>query len=238
MIPRSVAPKTRANQPSNKNMKLPKFLEIFFIFYQVLFSFDLGFLRCKRRYINYCIKFAAILKSFIFCFYFGYLFFNVFKIKQALYYTVYNAQYFLDICFITLPNDDTSLYTFFNTLLAVDKEMRIVIFNTTGYKIIFSILISVFARCVLIIIFCFTRSANCMSLFNQVLYTVLPITYDSILVIYTLIFYCSYCRLTKLTAALKIHDTDITSSQYLYITIIDITEKVKSRFDNVVSVKF
>lgn len=234
MLSISVVPNTAAIPP-NTNGKLSKTVVNFFKFCQIVLSFDLGFFDYTSFRMKFFWRFIAMLQSIILCSYFEYYFLYNLDFANAFIQSVAVIQYFMIICFVTLPSGNANLYNFCNTIFAIDAELKFYDSNVLTVKLLFSVLISALLRIILIFIYCYGYSQYCFNFVRIFFLLISFLSCDTILIIYFFIFYCCFQRLTKLSAVLNERGTNITYSQYVYITLVNITEKVKSRFDNAVS---
>lgn len=216
--------------PANKMSKL---MLIFFRFLHIVFSYDMGFIRFKSSIVKIIYRLISILQSIIISstvIYFLFLNLNTFN---AVWYSVFIVQFVINVIILNSSTNEMTFFRFQRALLLLDTELKV---DSSSYnceiKIILCIFVSISFRCLLTYSYCSDYIENCIKpLLAEILYCIPWFSLDIILIIYSSIFYSVYCRLVKLTSNLKNTYVDICGCQYLYVSMVDITEQVKATFD-------
>lgn len=217
---------------------LSKTLKHVFVMFHIVFALDFGFIKFKSRKINALIKLVSFAQSTALFLLITTSFFHP-NHRGIHTYTAFFLDVLVYYVFtFTLMVAKNKFRDYQMELNSFDAEIKIV---STTYrienKIIISFIILVLYRIVMLLLYVnFSHAYTKLPMYIQSIYYYFTLVgFDSVLIVYTFVFYSGYQRLKNFTCFVKNDGADVTSCQYLYKSLTDMIERVKKSFDVVVS---
>lgn len=215
-------------------------LKIFFWCLQTFFSLDFGFLAYKSIGHKICMKLStASVAVFISVLCFKTLSIAVVDERFLPWIIKDTIQYFIHVFVLLFTPKSTSFYVYLKRLFYIDSKLGI---DSNSYRLDIKI-ISIFIASSLIKIlvsslYCLFFD-NCDDAFSTNLPFFAPyISVDFPLIVFSFVFYASCSRLNTLRNLIKNKRFEPKYFQYLYMLLLDSTERVKNTFDLIVSFWF
>lgn len=201
----------------------------------VVFALDFGFIKFKSPGTRVLMKLITLAQSSAV---FVYISFVIF---EADYLGRYPVWYFMDILLfyifsLTLIVSKTTYYDFQIDLNSFDSEIE-ADSSSYGveYKLVIWFLLTLAYRIAMLFVYCVVYLEYYeFPSESLVLYNMSGFGLDTVLMIYTCVYYAAYLRLKRFTSFVKNSGKDVTSCHYLYKSLVEIIERIKM-FDHVVS---
>lgn len=213
-------------------------MTVVFQIINVLFSLNFGFLKPKAS-----IKLALNLFSFIKCVVLSVLCIHQIYLHEGstvtFWFSLHLILYLFSVSYLTFFQTDATICNLLAELRNVDLKLSVddALYNLE-LKIVISILTCFLHRLIFTLCFCFFSNHCIKPFWATIVFLFIYICLEICHVCYTFIFISVNCRLKKLYLALETAESNFTSFQCIYKSLIDITEKYKTAFDPVVSINY
>lgn len=226
---------------SKSNIKpLSKTMVYFFKMLHTIFALDFGFIKSKSPRTSVLLKLITVAHSSTV---FTYLAFIMLDPKHGYELSDYSISYFIFLLVyyiftITLLVSRNTYCDYQSDLHSFDAEIEA---DSSTYKteyiIIVWFLVLIIYRTVMSLGYCEIWADECaFSIGILILYNMAMVGLDTVLVVYTCIFYDAYLRLKRFMLFVENDGKDATSCQYLYKNFVEIIERVKKPFDIMVCI--
>jgi hypothetical protein len=229
-----VSPNIKFLEPQSENRSISKTLRYIFIVAQILFGLDYGFLQVKSRKFRMFLKLIPIPKALVL---FAYIVYGLIDVENS-FLSWYVFEIIICIVFIIITL--SCRYTYFDfqaDLHSFDREIKA---DSASYRFDLKIVTFITAVWLYIvsqtILYRYFVNKNHIDISIEVLYVVFTFGSDFVRTTYVFVFSSTYWRITQLKMFVKIDNSQITTCQYLYKSIADITDKAKANYNIVVSI--
>lgn len=238
MVLISVAPKTSNSVTKNNKRDQFKIVIVFFKIHHILFGIDFGFFMFRSNKIKVIAKCLSIAQCLMYCFSCLRSIFYPNVHKRFFWYTIVIVRYVCSVAFLSLSKRDATFCNLFHDLEIVDQGLNVDPGSLNlDVKIVLAAIISISYRLTVGYAYCVVTGSCVLSIYNKLLLMFILESADFVLIAYTFVFYTIYCRLRKLLSVLETSNCDIVSLHRIYKALMDVTDKQKSAFDLIVSIK-